>query len=347
MSMKPTKVQFNGGELSPWLEGRTDIAKYDKTAKLCRNFIPLAEGSLKRRGGTRFVETAPLGEDVIFQIEAYPEEAVVLINNEPQNKISVNRGDKISFEVRANGYASQSGEVVIAESVTMTVKLISRVVRSKLEIEPVPEDAVVKIAGLKRLTYQAYQNEDVPYMVYKNGYEAQSGTVFMDTDKTLTVTLEESPVVSGSYGDWGIPEYFVACTAVGRADEQLKCFCIRFTNGYLTILFEAHKKVPDENAQWLFFRLGGKNYDSVAYKSGTYYLTTLTCMSKAYYYYGASELVAAFDKGLTMVVCGWQLDEDGKYASYYTRYDGTVSGTVVKIFYEGQNVWTMKERKND
>ena len=52
MSIKPAKVQFNGGELSPWLEGRTDIAKYDKTAKLCRNFIPMAEGSLKRRGGT-------------------------------------------------------------------------------------------------------------------------------------------------------------------------------------------------------------------------------------------------------------------------------------------------------
>ena len=45
MSIKPEKVQFNGGELSPWLEGRTDIAKYDKTAKLCRNFIPLAAAS--------------------------------------------------------------------------------------------------------------------------------------------------------------------------------------------------------------------------------------------------------------------------------------------------------------
>ena len=54
MSIKPTRMQFNGGELSPWLQGRTDIAKYDKTAKLCRNFIPLVEGSLKRRGGTRF-----------------------------------------------------------------------------------------------------------------------------------------------------------------------------------------------------------------------------------------------------------------------------------------------------
>ena len=53
MSIKPAKVQFSGGELSPWLEGRTDIAKYDKTAKLCRNFIPLGGGGRGRRGGAR------------------------------------------------------------------------------------------------------------------------------------------------------------------------------------------------------------------------------------------------------------------------------------------------------
>ena len=33
MSLKPAKGQLNGGELSPWLEARTDISKFDKTAK--------------------------------------------------------------------------------------------------------------------------------------------------------------------------------------------------------------------------------------------------------------------------------------------------------------------------
>ena len=66
MEMKPAKVQFNGGELSPWLEGRVDFAKYDKTAKLCRNFIPISEGSLKRRGGTRFVAFTPEEETVVL-----------------------------------------------------------------------------------------------------------------------------------------------------------------------------------------------------------------------------------------------------------------------------------------
>ena len=55
MAVKPALTQFNGGEISPQLEGRTDWDKYNYSAKLCKNFIPLVEGSLKRRGGTHFV----------------------------------------------------------------------------------------------------------------------------------------------------------------------------------------------------------------------------------------------------------------------------------------------------
>ena len=95
MSRKPVRVQFNGGELSPWLYGRADIAKFDKTAKLCRNFIPMTEGCLKRRGALRFVaETLP-DVDVIFKIKAYPVEAKVFINNIEQKSVSVARGEVV------------------------------------------------------------------------------------------------------------------------------------------------------------------------------------------------------------------------------------------------------------
>ena len=55
MAYKPALNQFNGGEISPQLEGRIDWDKYNYSAKLCQNFIPLVEGSLKRRGGSHFV----------------------------------------------------------------------------------------------------------------------------------------------------------------------------------------------------------------------------------------------------------------------------------------------------
>ncbi|MCM1324633.1 MAG: hypothetical protein NC218_10965 [Acetobacter sp.] len=347
MSLKPAKVQFNGGELSPWLEGRTDIAKFDKTAKLCRNFIPLAEGSLKRRGGTHFVAMTPQGMALMFKIIAYPEDATVVINGQERRSILVTRGDKVSFEVRADGYNSQAGEMVVSEKTELTVKLISCLDVCILTVTPVPGDATVKIAGLPRRSYKAPQNTDVAYWVYKDGYKMKSGLVFMNEDKNLTVELELETGSSGEYGDWGRPQYFVSCTAVGRVDVQLKCLCYRFTNGYLMVVFKAGLKVPDEAAEMRFFYTTKDGYNALTYKNNTYYLSCLHTTSDAYYYKDVDgTVISAFTKALEMKVCGWQLDEDKRYASFYARYDGTVTGALIKLYYDGEVVWKLEGRKN-
>lgn len=49
------QASFNGGEISPRLAGRSDIAKYATSAEEIYNFIPRPEGGLMRRHGTRFV----------------------------------------------------------------------------------------------------------------------------------------------------------------------------------------------------------------------------------------------------------------------------------------------------
>ena len=41
MVMKPGLINFNGGEVSPKLEGQVDWVKYSSSARICRNFIPL------------------------------------------------------------------------------------------------------------------------------------------------------------------------------------------------------------------------------------------------------------------------------------------------------------------
>lgn len=46
---------YNAGELSPRLHGRTDFQKYRAGLETCENFIPLGEGGLMRRPGTRYV----------------------------------------------------------------------------------------------------------------------------------------------------------------------------------------------------------------------------------------------------------------------------------------------------
>ena len=50
------QCSFTGGELSPKLEGRTDIVKYGQSVKTMENFIPLPYGGALKRPGTYFVK---------------------------------------------------------------------------------------------------------------------------------------------------------------------------------------------------------------------------------------------------------------------------------------------------
>lgn len=51
----PIRSTFNAGELSPLLDGRTDVAKYNNGCRVLENFIPSVQGPAVRRGGTRYV----------------------------------------------------------------------------------------------------------------------------------------------------------------------------------------------------------------------------------------------------------------------------------------------------
>ncbi len=48
-------TNFTGGELSPRLDGRNDLAKYASGCKTLQNMIVYPHGSAARRPGTNFV----------------------------------------------------------------------------------------------------------------------------------------------------------------------------------------------------------------------------------------------------------------------------------------------------
>lgn len=189
MSIKPAKVQFNGGELSPWLEGRTDIAKYDKTAKLCRNFIPLAEGSLKRRGGTRFVAATPEGDSILFKIVPDPEEAEVYINGVKRREVYLARGDEVSYRVSCEGYVTVVDTLTADADEELAVRLVAKGIMCELTVETVPADAVVELNGYERRSLRINKNGEVFYRVAKENYITQEGTIIADMTKTVTIEL--------------------------------------------------------------------------------------------------------------------------------------------------------------
>src|SRR5579875_41979 len=49
---------FNGGEVSPYVLGRTDLEKYRNCCQSIQNWIPLITSGVTRRPGTRFIANA-------------------------------------------------------------------------------------------------------------------------------------------------------------------------------------------------------------------------------------------------------------------------------------------------
>lgn len=49
------QTNFNGGEWSPLAQGRVDLTKYKNGLALCQNYVPLVQGPITRRPGTRYV----------------------------------------------------------------------------------------------------------------------------------------------------------------------------------------------------------------------------------------------------------------------------------------------------
>ncbi len=349
MSVKPVKQQFNGGELSPWLYGRTDIAKYGQTAKLCRNFIPLTEGSLKRRGGTRFVAKTPEDEGVLFQVSALPRDAEILINNEKQKSLKVARGDTVFYEVKADGYVASSGEVKVVDDCAIQVVLVSVCQRKTLCIVATPEEATVKIAGCERTFYEGLQNETVAYSVFYNGYVLQKGSVLLNGNKIINVVLNLETESGSSYGTWGDPVAFVACTAYGCLSVNKKCFMILFENGYLPILFDAQKIAPESSDidESLFITTAQSGYNSLVLdKNNNMVPAVIRDNHQAVLYSDLSgNVIAGFTKA-EMLFVGWQVDDNGYCATVYQNYDAVISGKVIKVYYKDELVWTMKGRSN-
>ena len=56
MRSSPIIQSTNAGELSPYLDGRTDITKYANGARRIENFLPMLQGPATRRAGSRFVK---------------------------------------------------------------------------------------------------------------------------------------------------------------------------------------------------------------------------------------------------------------------------------------------------
>lgn len=64
MGISIMQPSFGGGEISPTLAGRVDVARYQISLKTCKNFLIMAHGGARNRPGTKFVDETRNSEAV-------------------------------------------------------------------------------------------------------------------------------------------------------------------------------------------------------------------------------------------------------------------------------------------
>lgn len=72
------KTSFNAGELSPLLDGRSDLEKYPQGCSLLENFIPTVQGPIYHRPGTQFVDNLGSTNPVLVPFVYNRDQAYVL-----------------------------------------------------------------------------------------------------------------------------------------------------------------------------------------------------------------------------------------------------------------------------
>ena len=57
-------VTFNGGQISPHMEARSDFPKYNASCRTLENFLITAQGPVSKRPGTEYIATSAETADV-------------------------------------------------------------------------------------------------------------------------------------------------------------------------------------------------------------------------------------------------------------------------------------------
>lgn len=158
--IKPVINQFNGGEISPDLEGRFDWNKYNYSAKLCKNFIPQIEGSLKRRGGTHFVnktEDTPsfkvkfsflFNDSTTNDIQATFDDTTFVIS-ETEYETNIELGDTLNYSFYVNNYIEVTGSVEVYEDKEILVNFINVNDAVTVNVTADPKDSTLFINGVE------------------------------------------------------------------------------------------------------------------------------------------------------------------------------------------------------
>lgn len=191
--IKDLKGSFVGGRVSPTLQNRIDLQKFNTWLKEAKNTKIQPEGGISNRAGTIFVGKAKAETlRLTFNINV---SATVTINGISKTGTSVYfdlaRGSIYEYTVNSAGYKAEEGTVYLSENKVVSVTLEEDSTPCTLTITCETTGATVKINNVEQLSYTGVVGEEVSWEVSKEGYKTEKGKVILTEDIEIPVTLEE------------------------------------------------------------------------------------------------------------------------------------------------------------
>lgn len=234
--VNPSLTQFNTGEITPFLGGRTDYKKYPSAAEYMENCLPLVYGPFVKRSGTKYINSikiqgskAILKPFIFSRSQAYTLEiGVGYIRFHTKNGTIVNDNDspvEVATEFTAedldNLDFTQSNDFLYIASGRLPLKVLKRFSHTKWAIEN-----VAFIDG----PYQD-ENTDKSITIKASATAVGSSATFTASKDLFTKEMEGLPIrlrkvaVGSSESDaigWAtITKYKDAKTVEGLIEEQI------------------------------------------------------------------------------------------------------------------------------
>lgn len=125
-------------------------------------------------------------------INVQPETAITKINNTEQNTYVAVDTEDLNWEVSAEGYVPQSGEILnIRENKVLDITLLEAVL---LTITCNIENATILINGIEGASQKVVKGEEITYVVSAPAYKTKTETLILNADTVIKVELEKNIV---------------------------------------------------------------------------------------------------------------------------------------------------------
>lgn len=233
------QASLNGGEISPLLYSRPDLAKFQTSLARCVNFVPLPQGGVTRRPGTRYVAEAKSSSDPIRLIPFIfsRQQAYILEFGNEYVRFFMNGGQ--IFSVTPNfRLLSEDGDTIVTES-------FDTIVTEQVDPSAAPYEIASPYLASELSDLQYAQTADVMYITHPN----HPPRTLVRSGHT-SWTFAELAFRNGPFLGYNFDASFKLSSTGTTGAVTISATQSLFTNGHVGALFLLEEENTNAYSMW-------------------------------------------------------------------------------------------------